>query len=41
MTRRFDRDEKGRKNHMQSLGALQHYDFNDSGAYPDFANSAH
>ena len=33
MTRRFDRDEKGRKNHMQSLGALQHYDFNDSGAY--------
>ena len=33
MTRRFDRDEKGRKIHMQSLGALQHYDFNDSGAY--------
>ena len=33
MTWRFDRDEKGRKIHMQSLGALQHYDFNDSGAY--------
>ena len=33
MTRRFDRDEKGRKIHMQTLGALQHYDFNDSGAY--------
>ena len=33
MTRRFDRDEKGRKIHMQSLGALRHYDFNDSGAY--------
>ena len=33
VTRRFDRDEKGRKIHMQSLGALRHYDFNDSGAY--------
>ena len=33
MTRRFDRDEKGRKIHMQSLGALQHYDFNEPGAY--------
>ena len=33
MTRRFDRDEKGRKVHMQSLGALQHYDFNDPTAY--------
>ena len=33
MTRRFDRDEKGRKVHMQSLGALQHYDFNDPAAY--------
>ena len=33
MTRRFDRDEKGRKIHMQTLGALQHCDFNDSGAY--------
>ncbi len=33
MTRRFDRDEKGRKIHMQSLGGLQHYDFNAPGAY--------
>ena len=28
MTRRFDRDENGRKVHMQSLGALRHFDFN-------------
>ena len=33
MARRFDRDEKGRKLHMQSLGALQHYDFNAPGAH--------
>ena len=33
MTRRFDRDAKGRKLHMQSLGALQHYDFNAPGAH--------
>ena len=29
MTRRFDRDDSGRKIHMQSLGAMQHFDFND------------
>ena len=28
MTRRFDRDSDGRKIHMQSLGALRHFDFN-------------
>ena len=28
MTRRFDRDQNGRKVHMQSLGALRHFDFN-------------
>ncbi len=28
MTRRFDRDDNGRKVHMQSLGALRHFDFN-------------
>lgn len=33
MTRRFDRDSQGRKLHMQSLGALQHYDFNQAGAH--------
>ena len=33
MTRRFDRDAGGRKIHMQSLGALQHFDFNQPGAY--------
>ena len=33
MTRRFDRDVKGRKFHMQSLGALRHFDFNQPGAY--------
>ena len=33
MTRRFDRTETGRKIHMQSLGALAHYDFNQAGAY--------
>ena len=33
MTRRFDRDERGRKIHMQSLGAIQHFDFNDPAAY--------
>ena len=33
MTRRFDRDAGGRKIHMQSLGALQHFDFNVPGAY--------
>jgi len=33
MTRRFDRLESGGKLHMQSLGALAHFDFNHAGAY--------
>ncbi len=34
LTRRFDRDERtGGKIHMQTLGALAHFDFNSSGAY--------
>ncbi len=33
MTRRFDRTAEGHKLHMQSLCALQHYDFNQAGAY--------
>ena len=33
MTKRFDRDDGGRKIHMQSLGAMQHFDFNDPSAY--------
>lgn len=33
MTRRFDRGVDGAKRHMQSLGALAHYDFNLAGAY--------
>ncbi|MCY3817241.1 MAG: type II toxin-antitoxin system HipA family toxin [Gammaproteobacteria bacterium] len=33
MTRRFDRDAKGRKIHMQSLGALRHFDYYQPGAY--------
>jgi serine/threonine-protein kinase HipA len=33
MTRRFDRGPGGEKLHMQSLGALAHYDFNLAGAY--------
>ena len=33
MTRRFDRTGSGRKIHMQSLGAMAHYDFNQAGAY--------
>ena len=33
MTKRFDRDDLGRKIHMQSLGAMQHFDFNDPSAY--------
>ncbi len=33
MTRRFDRDHMGRKIHVQSLGAMQHFDFNDPSAY--------
>jgi serine/threonine-protein kinase HipA len=33
MTRRFDRTAKGGKLHMQSLGALAHYDYNQSASY--------
>ncbi len=33
MTQRFDRTENGRKLHMQSLGSLMHYDFNQPAAY--------
>ena len=33
MTRRFDRLAGGEKLHMQSLGAMAHYDFNMAGAY--------
>jgi serine/threonine-protein kinase HipA len=33
MSRRFDRLEGGEKLHMQSLGALAHFDFNQSGAH--------
>lgn len=31
MTRRFDRRNAGEKLHMQSLGSLAHYDFNEAG----------
>lgn len=33
MTRRFDRTDDGRKIHMQSLGAMAHFDFKKAGAY--------
>lgn len=33
MTRRFDRGPDGAKIHMQTLGALAHYDFNLAGGY--------
>lgn len=33
MTRRFDRTTGGGKLHMQSLGALAHFDFNQAGAH--------
>ena len=33
MTRRFDRTPEGEKLHMQSLGAIAHFDFNQAGAY--------
>ncbi len=33
MTRRFDRPTGNAKLHMQSLGALRHFDFNQAGAY--------
>ncbi|MEQ1691235.1 MAG: HipA domain-containing protein, partial [Gemmatimonas sp.] len=33
MTRRFDRYGRGEKLHMQSLGAMAHFDFNQAGAH--------
>ena len=33
MTQRFDRTATNAKLHMQSLGAIQHFDFNQAGAY--------
>ena len=33
MTRRFDRDDSSNKLHMQSLGALAHFDYNEPGSY--------
>lgn len=40
-TKRFDREEKtGRKIHMQSLGGLAHFDFNDAGAH-SYEQAAH
>ncbi len=33
MTRRFDRTTTGQKIHMQSLGALAHFDYNAAGSY--------
>lgn len=33
LTRRFDRTDTGKKTHMQSLGAMEHFDFKMAGAY--------
>jgi serine/threonine-protein kinase HipA len=33
MTKRFDRDEQGRKRHMQSLAALAHFDYTQPASY--------
>jgi serine/threonine-protein kinase HipA len=33
MARRFDRDKNGAKLHMQSFGAMAHFDYNQAGAY--------
>ncbi len=33
MTKRFDRTERGGKLHMQSLGAMAHYDYNQPASY--------
>ena len=33
MTKRFDRTDSGQKYHMQTLGAIEHYDFKKAGAY--------
>ncbi len=40
ITKRFDRDEAGRKIHMQTLGALAHYDYNMPGAH-SYEQAAH
>ncbi len=40
MTKRFDRDETGKKIHMQTLGALAHYDYNMPGVY-SYEQAAH
>lgn len=40
MTKRFDRDESGKKIHMQTLGALAHYDYNMPGAH-SYEQAAH
>jgi len=33
MTKRFDRTDSGQKYHVQSFGAIEHYDFKKAGAY--------
>lgn len=33
MTKRFDRSDSGQKIHMQSFGAIEHYDFKKAGAF--------
>ena len=33
MTKRFDRSDDGQKLHMQSFGAMEHFDFKKAGAY--------
>ena len=33
MTKRFDREDNGRKLHMQTLGAIAHFNYNDPIAY--------
>ncbi len=33
MTKRFDRTDQGQKIHMQSLGAMEHFDFKQTGAH--------
>lgn len=40
MTKRFDRNDAGEKIHMQTLGALAHYDYNIPGAY-SYEQAAH
>ena len=33
MTKRFDREDSGQKLHLQTFGAMEHYDFKKAGAY--------